>query len=82
MEILDIMIWRKINLINIFFGKQCFYAVVENIMKSKDTFHISDLLHIVKLARKRIIKGPITIVSPLKSAFSKETQEFILNLVI
>lgn len=65
--------------INIF-KKDGFYAAVEYIMQSKETFFISDLLHIVKLARKRIIKGPITISASLKSKFTRESLESILQL--
>ena len=38
------------------------------------------MLHIVKLARKRIIKSPITISTSLESIFSKESLETILHL--
>ena len=51
-------------------------------MNSQEIFYISDLLHIIKLARKRIIKGPITISNSLKSKFNKESLEEILNLGI
>ena len=62
------------------FEKSGFYATVEYLIKSKEIFYISDLLHIVKLARKRIIKSPITISTSLNSIFSKESLETILQL--
>lgn len=51
-------------------------------MNSYEIFYISDLLHIIKLARKRITKGPITISNWLKSKFNKQPLEDILHLGI
>lgn len=42
-------------------------------MNSSKSFYISDLLHLVKLARKRILKEPITISESLNSKFTKDT---------
>ena len=62
------------------FEEKGFYAAVESIMSSNEIFYISDLLHIIKLARKRIIKGPVTISTSLNSQFSKDSLEEILQL--
>ena len=42
-------------------------------MNSSKSFYISDLLHLVKLVRKRILKEPIIISESLNSKFTKDT---------
>lgn len=64
------------------FEKQGFLSAVESMMNSHEIFYISDLLHIIKLARKRIMKGPITISTSLKTKFNKQSLEEILHLGI
>ena len=64
------------------FEREGYDAAVEFISQSDIIFWISDFLHLIKIARKRIIKGPMTIRTTLTDFFTNESLEEILNLGI
>lgn len=60
-----------------------FFSAVESIQTSTNVIlYISDFLHLLKLARKRIIKCSVTIRTQLKHIFNYNSLEKFLNLGI
>lgn len=62
------------------FEQNGFLGAIEKVEKLKEIFWISDLLHLVKLARKYIIKGNVTVKNVLTKTFNRITLENDLNL--
>ena len=62
------------------FEKDGFLATIENIIYSDEVFWISDFLHILKLARKRLIQCSITVKNSVEHVFSNKTIEAVLKL--
>lgn len=62
------------------FEKKGFQSAVDKIEKLNDILWLSDMLHIIKLARKYIIKGNVTVKSVLEKTFNSASLEEELNL--
>lgn len=62
------------------FEKDGFLATIENIIYTDEVYWISDFLHILKLARKRLIQCSITIKNSVEHVFLNKTIESVLNL--
>ncbi|KAK8892030.1 Transposase protein [Tritrichomonas musculus] len=57
-----------------------FLSAIQKVENSEETFWISDFLHLLKLARKQFIKGPITIRNTIKHVFTNKSLEDDLKL--
>lgn len=62
------------------FFKYGFESAIEKVQNSEDILWLSDFLHLLKLARKQFIKGPVTIRNIISHVFSNETLEDDLHL--
>lgn len=62
------------------FEKYGFLKTIENIIYTDDVLWISDFLHIIKLARKRLIQCNVTVKNSVEHVFSNRTIESVLNL--
>lgn len=57
-----------------------FLSAIQKVENSEETFWISDFLHLLKLARKQFIKGPIIIRNTIKHVFTNKSLEEDLAL--